>query len=96
LQQNWFAQRQRFGPVAQRIEQQPSKLKVAGSIPAGVASIFDKRLRAFRQKPEHPFSRGAHGGAGYPGIADDPGELRKSQLKGFGALTSSEPVVRRQ
>jgi hypothetical protein len=25
------------GPVAQRIEQQPSKLKVAGSIPAGVA-----------------------------------------------------------
>jgi hypothetical protein len=26
------------GPVAQRIEQQPSKLKVAGSIPAGVAS----------------------------------------------------------
>jgi hypothetical protein len=28
----------RFGPVAQRIEQQPSKLKVAGSSPAGVAS----------------------------------------------------------
>jgi hypothetical protein len=27
-----------YGPVAQRIEQQPSKLKVAGSIPAGVAS----------------------------------------------------------
>jgi hypothetical protein len=27
------------GPVAQRIEQQPSKLKVAGSIPAGVAMI---------------------------------------------------------
>ena len=27
------------GPVAQRIEQQPSKLKVAGSIPAGVASL---------------------------------------------------------
>ncbi len=26
------------GPVAQRIEQQPSKLKVAGSIPAGVAN----------------------------------------------------------
>jgi hypothetical protein len=26
-----------LGPVAQRIEQQPSKLKVAGSIPAGVA-----------------------------------------------------------
>src|SRR6266446_6453068 len=26
------------GPVAQRIEQQPSKLKVAGSIPAGVAT----------------------------------------------------------
>jgi hypothetical protein len=28
-----------LGPVAQRIEQQPSKLKVAGSIPAGVAMI---------------------------------------------------------
>jgi hypothetical protein len=26
-----------LGPVAQRIEQQPSKLKVAGSNPAGVA-----------------------------------------------------------
>jgi hypothetical protein len=26
-----------FGPVAQRIEQQPSKLKVVGSIPTGVA-----------------------------------------------------------
>jgi hypothetical protein len=30
-----------YGPVAQRIEQQPSKLKVAGSIPAGVASEFN-------------------------------------------------------
>ena len=28
------------GPVAQGIEQQPSKLKVAGSNPAGVASSF--------------------------------------------------------
>ena len=28
-----------LGPVAQRIEQQPSKLTVAGSIPAGVAKI---------------------------------------------------------
>jgi hypothetical protein len=27
------------GPVAQRIEQQPSKLKVAGSNPAGVANL---------------------------------------------------------
>ena len=30
------------GPVAQGIEQQPSKLKVAGSNPAGVASIFNQ------------------------------------------------------
>ena len=29
------------GPVAQGIEQQPSKLKVAGSNPAGVASKFN-------------------------------------------------------
>ena len=29
-----------LGPVAQRIEQQPSKLTVAGSIPAGVAIAF--------------------------------------------------------
>lgn len=28
------------GPVAQGIEQQPSKLKVAGSNPAGVATTF--------------------------------------------------------
>ena len=28
------------GPVAQGIEQQPSKLKVAGSNPAGVATLF--------------------------------------------------------
>src|SRR5580704_14981943 len=32
--------RMRHGPVAQRIEQQPSKLKVAGSIPAGVAILI--------------------------------------------------------
>jgi hypothetical protein len=30
-----------FGPVAQGIEQQPSKLKVAGSNPAGVAKYFN-------------------------------------------------------
>ena len=30
----------RYGPVAQGIEQQPSKLKVAGSNPAGVAKQF--------------------------------------------------------
>ena len=30
----------RRGPVAQGIEQQPSKLKVAGSNPAGVANRF--------------------------------------------------------
>ena len=33
----------RSGPVAQGIEQQPSKLKVAGSNPAGVATPFHKR-----------------------------------------------------
>ena len=30
-----------YGPVAQGIEQQPSKLKVAGSNPAGVANKID-------------------------------------------------------
>jgi sRNA-binding protein len=33
----------RFGPVAQRIEQQPSKLKVAGSSPAGVAKKTSRK-----------------------------------------------------
>src|ERR1700722_11690309 len=33
----------RFGPVAQRIEQQPSKLKVGGSSPPGVAN----KIRVF-------------------------------------------------
>jgi hypothetical protein len=32
------ADKKDFGPVAQGIEQQPSKLKVAGSNPAGVAN----------------------------------------------------------
>src|SRR5215813_15144029 len=36
-----------YGPVAQRIEQQPSKLKVAGSIPAGVARKINHLLRPF-------------------------------------------------
>ena len=36
-----------WGPVAQGIEQQPSKLKVAGSNPAGVANNF-KGLRPLR------------------------------------------------
>jgi hypothetical protein len=40
----------RRGPVAQGIEQQPSKLKVAGSNPAGVANEF-KMLTAL------PFNR---------------------------------------
>jgi hypothetical protein len=33
------------GPVAQGIEQQPSKLKVAGSNPAGVANKFNGLCR---------------------------------------------------
>jgi hypothetical protein len=33
-----LARNNAYGPVAQGIEQQPSKLKVAGSNPAGVAS----------------------------------------------------------
>jgi hypothetical protein len=36
------------GPVAQRIEQQPSKLKVAGSIPAGVANERAHKSRYFK------------------------------------------------
>jgi hypothetical protein len=43
------------GPVAQRIEQQPSKLKVAGSIPAGVAKKSTHKSRyskSFRQRIE--------------------------------------------
>ena len=44
-----------LGPVAQRIEQQPSKLKVAGSIPAGVAPFSDIRLPAFDKKLERLF-----------------------------------------
>jgi hypothetical protein len=34
-----------YGPVAQGIEQQPSKLKVAGSNPAGVAIKIDEAPR---------------------------------------------------
>ena len=37
------------GPVAQRIEQQPSKLKVAGSIPAGVAIPNSYKLLYFNR-----------------------------------------------
>jgi hypothetical protein len=37
----------RRGPVAQRIEQQPSKLKVAGSIPAGVARKINRLASPF-------------------------------------------------
>ena len=36
------------GPVAQGIEQQPSKLKVAGSNPAGVAT-YKTRFNAFNE-----------------------------------------------
>src|SRR2546428_10473787 len=42
------------GPVAQRIEQQPSKLKVAGSIPAGVANKINWLLWIWLE----PSSRG--------------------------------------
>jgi hypothetical protein len=35
------------GPVAQGIEQQPSKLKVAGSNPAGVANSFNSLAEYF-------------------------------------------------
>ena len=38
-----------FDPVAQGIEQQPSKLKVAGSNPAGVANFSRKPSRAWRR-----------------------------------------------
>ena len=58
-----LARETRFGPVAQRIEQQPSKLKVAGSSPAGVATFSDKWLLALRQKGERRFS--SWGGAGW-------------------------------
>jgi hypothetical protein len=34
----YLARKNPYGPVAQGIEQQPSKLKVAGSNPAGVAN----------------------------------------------------------
>src|SRR5215475_9065270 len=43
-------QASRRGPVAQGIEQQPSKLKVAGSNPAGVANKF-KDLLQFPRAP---------------------------------------------
>ena len=36
------------GPVAQGIEQQPSKLKVAGSNPAGVTT-YEMRFNAFKE-----------------------------------------------
>src|ERR1700730_2849824 len=43
---NWHSD---WGPVAQGIEQQPSKLKVAGSNPAGVANFSRKPSRAWRR-----------------------------------------------
>jgi hypothetical protein len=43
---NWHRD---WGPVAQGIEQQPSKLKVAGSNPAGVAN--KNRALAFQRSP---------------------------------------------
>jgi hypothetical protein len=39
------SQKNPYGPVAQGIEQQPSKLKVAGSNPAGVANRIRHFLR---------------------------------------------------
>ena len=45
----------RNGPVAQGIEQQPSKLKVAGSNPAGVANIINSLYDIFeRTLPRKP------------------------------------------
>jgi hypothetical protein len=47
------------GPVAQRIEQQPSKLKVAGSIPAGVAKQYQQFMRRIpRVKSSKKWVRG--------------------------------------
>jgi hypothetical protein len=44
------------GPVAQGIEQQPSKLKVAGSNPAGVANKQNQRLGDELVKAVNAFS----------------------------------------
>ena len=40
-----------YGPVAQGIEQQPSKLKVAGSNPAGVANKINSLSLVYARKP---------------------------------------------
>ena len=46
----YLAEKNPYGPVAQGIEQQPSKLKVAGSNPAGVASKINGLLNFGQHK----------------------------------------------
>jgi hypothetical protein len=55
-----------YGPVAQGIEQQPSKLKVAGSNPAGVANIINElwQIRHEDSSPEKGLGR-TRGGQGW-------------------------------
>jgi hypothetical protein len=69
------------GPVAQRIEHQPSKLRVAGSSPAGIAIYFNdlEQKTSFRGSAQTLFSErvdkscslpASFEAAFYPGICD--------------------------